>query len=100
MSRKFPSIRSGLNIKYNDKIIRKATSKGLKVSSYDRNKEPPTISKKEGHTMSWGIKTAITNLKTPPDIVFHKGGFGKEAMILVFGKEPADVLQKILKIVL
>ena len=99
MTRKFPSMRSSLNIKYDDKIIKKAISKGLKVSSYDRKKEPREISEKEGSTISWGIKAATTNLKTPPDIVFHKGGFGKEAMILIFGKNPTDVLRKILKIV-
>jgi hydroxymethylpyrimidine kinase / phosphomethylpyrimidine kinase / thiamine-phosphate diphosphorylase len=98
MTRKFPHTRSSLNIKYDEKIIKKAISNGFKVSSYDRNKEPREIREKEGSTMSWGIKEAITNLKTSPDIVYHKGGFGKEAMILVFGKNPADVLRKILKI--
>ena len=98
MARKFPSIRSSLNIKYDEKIIKKAVFKGLKVSSYDRSEEPLKIREKEGNTMSWGIKASITNLKTPPDIVFHRGGFGKEAMILIFGKNPADVLRKISKI--
>ena len=99
MTKKFPSIRSGLNLKYNEKIIKKAISKGLKVSSYDREKEPHEIQEKEGNTISWGTKRAITNLKTPPDIIFHKGGFGKEAMILVFGKNPTEVLRKTLKMV-
>ena len=76
------------------KIIKKAISKGFKVSSYDRNKEPREIREKEGNTMSWGIKEAITNLKTPPDIVYHKGGFGKEAMILIFGKNPDRCIKK------
>jgi hydroxymethylpyrimidine/phosphomethylpyrimidine kinase len=98
MNKKFQATSSGLNIRYDDKIIKKAISKGLKVSSYDRTKEPRTVREKEGSTMSWGIKQAITNLKTPPDIVFHKGGFGKEAMIVIFGKNPTDVLRKILKI--
>ncbi|MGB9125597.1 MAG: bifunctional hydroxymethylpyrimidine kinase/phosphomethylpyrimidine kinase [Nitrosotalea sp.] len=98
MTRKFPHTRSSLNIKYDEKIIKKAISKGFKVSSYDRNKEPREIREKDGNTMSWGIKEAITNLKTSPDIVYHKGGFGKEAMILIFGKNPDDVLRKILKI--
>jgi len=77
MAGKFPSVRSGLNLKYDEKTIKKAISRGLKVSSYDREKEPRNIQKKEGSTISWGTKIAITNLKTPPDIVFHKGGFGK-----------------------
>ena len=99
MTKKFPLVRSGLNLKYNEKIIKKAISKGLKVSLYDREKEPHEIQEKEGNTISWGTKRAITNLKTPPDIIFHKGGFGKEAMILVFGKNPTEVLRKTLKIV-
>jgi len=99
MTRKFPSVRSGLNVKYDDKTIKKAISKGLKVSSYDRKKEPQEIREKEGSTTSWGIKAAITSLKTPPDIIFHKGDFGKEAMILIFGKNPTEVLRKISKII-
>ena len=56
VARKFPSIRSGVNLKYDEKIIKKAISKGLKVSSYDREKEPREIKKKEGNTVPWGIK--------------------------------------------
>jgi len=99
MTRKFPLVRSGLNLKYDDKTIKKAILKGLKVSSYDRIKEPQKIKEEENNTVSWGIKTAITSLKTPPDIVFHKGDFGKESMILIFGKNPKEVLRKILKVV-
>jgi len=100
MTRKFPSVRSSLNLKYDEKTIERAISKGLKVSSYDRENEPSEVQEKEGSTISWGTKRAIINLKTPPDIIFHKGGFGKEAMILVFGKSPTEVLRKILKIVI
>ena len=99
VAKRFPSVRSSLNMKYNEKTIKKAISKGLKVSSYDREEEPRQTREKEGSTISWGTKRAISNLKTPPDIIFHRGGFGKEAMILVFGKSPTEVLRKILKIV-
>lgn len=99
MTRKFPSVRSGVNLKYKDKTIKRAISKGLKVSFYDRKKEPQKIKGKENNTVSWGIKTAISDLKDPPDIVFHKGDFGKEPMILIFGKNPIELLGKILKMV-
>ncbi len=98
MSKKFPVIRSGLNLKYDKKTIENAISKGLEVSSYDRSEEPLEIKKNEGGTVSWGIKAAIKNKKTPPDIVFHTGDFGKEAMIIIFGKNPEDILRKTLKI--
>jgi hydroxymethylpyrimidine/phosphomethylpyrimidine kinase len=54
---------------------------------------------RDGNTVPWGIKTAIAKLETPPDVIFHKGDFGKEPMILIFGKDPEDVLRKILKLV-
>ncbi len=98
MAKKFPVIRSGLNLKYDKKTIRNALSKKLEVSSYDRSAEPSGIKEKEGSTVSWGIKAAIKDRKTPPDIVFHTGDFGKEAMIIIFGKDPKDVLRKTLKI--
>lgn len=98
MSRKFPAIRSAVNLRYDDKTIKKALSRGLRVSSYDRNKEPSRSKQAEGSTVSWGIKCAIEGLTSPPDIVFHRGDFGKEAMILIFGKSPGEVLKKTLKV--
>jgi hydroxymethylpyrimidine/phosphomethylpyrimidine kinase len=32
-------------------------------------------------------------------VIYHKGDFGKEPMIIVFGENPNDVLKKILKII-
>jgi len=100
ITRKFPAIRSGLNLRYDSTTIKQAISKGLKISSYDRNAEPPKNKEKEGSTVSWGIKKAIASANTPPDIIFHTGDFGKEAMILVFGKTPEDVLRKTLMIII
>ena len=37
--------------------------------------------------------------KQSPDVIYHKGDFGKEPMIMVFGRNPDDVLKKILKII-
>ena len=68
------------------------------LSEYDRTKEPKKI-KLKNSTIAWGIKTAIKNSKKIPDVVFHKGDFGKEPMIIVFGKNPENVLNKISKII-
>ena len=96
VNKKFPNIRSGLNIKFDPKIISKAKSCGLEVLSYDRKKEPKKSKLKEGSSIKWGINYA---LKTkPPDVIYHKGDVGKEPMILVFGDTPNDVIKKISKI--
>jgi hydroxymethylpyrimidine/phosphomethylpyrimidine kinase len=98
ITRKFPSLRSALNIRYDNKIIEKAFAKRFHVSSYDRRLESYNDKKKEGTTISWGIRAATKQSKTPPDIIYHKGDVGKEPMILVFGKTPMQVLAKLVKI--
>ena len=47
-------------------------------------------------SIAWGITNSIkTKL---PDIIYHKGDMGKEPMILIFGKNPNDVIKKTSKI--
>jgi hydroxymethylpyrimidine/phosphomethylpyrimidine kinase len=90
------SMRCGMNIKCDDKLLR--ISKHLfEISEYQRINEPVHLKKKEGRTIFWGIKTALS-MNPASDIVYHKGDFGKEPMIIVFGKEPKEVLDKIKKI--
>ena len=98
MNKKFPQIFSAINIKYQNLTISKIKKSKLTVSSYDRNQEPKNV-KFKGSTIKWGIKNAIKNSKKASDVVFHKGSFGKEPMIIVFGETPSNVLKKILKII-
>ncbi len=98
MNKKFPQICSAINLKYQTSTMSKIKKSKLTVSSYDRRHESKIV-KTKGSTIKWGIKNAIKNSKNAPDIVFHEGDFGKEPMIIVFGKNPKNVLKKILKIV-
>ena len=92
-------IRSAINIKYDPKIIEIAKSLGLKISSYDRRKEPPHVKRIEGGSIPWGIEEAIRRLKGQvPDIVYHLGDWGKEPMINVFGISALDVARKVIEI--
>ncbi len=99
ISKKFPAIRSAVNIKFDEKTVKKFQKKGLRILSYDRLKEPVNSKAKENSTISWGIKNSIRNISTPPDIIYHKGDLGKEPMILVFGKNPNEVVEKISQLV-
>jgi len=97
VNKKFPQIQSAINIKYQNTTISKIKKSKFIVSKYDRNQEPNNV-KNKGSTIEWGIKSAIKNLKESPDIIFHKGDFGKEPMIIIFGDTPKNILKKILKI--
>ena len=99
MTKKFPSMRSAINIKYDKELIKKAISKNYSVLHYKRSTEPAATKIKEGYTISWGIKNAIKGTTKPADLIFHKGGVGKEPMILIFGTNPKQVLDKLTKIV-
>jgi len=98
MNKRFPQIRSAINLKYQNTTILKIKKSKLTVFNYDRNQEPKNV-KLKSSSIQWGIKSVIKNSKKASDVIYHKGDFGKEPMIIVFGKTPNNVLRKILKII-
>ena len=96
VNKKFPEILSCINIKYDKKIILKAKKLGLTVLSYDRTKEPKKIKSKENSSIIWGVANSLKN--KCPDLIYHKGDIGKEAMILIFGINPNNVIKKVSKL--
>ncbi len=98
MNKKYPEIRSAINLKYNERTISKLRKAKFIISSYNRSAEPDKIKTKEGSSIKWGIKHAIKKFETPPDIIYHKGDFGKEPMIIIFAKTPASIIEKISKL--
>ncbi len=98
MNKKYPEIRSAINLKYNKETISKLRKVKLIISSYDRNAEPKNTKTKEGSSVGWGVKYAIKNSEEPPDVIYHKGDFGKEPMIIIFAKTPTLIIEKISKL--
>ena len=96
VNKKFPNVCSGLNIKFNTRIISKARSYWLTVLTYDRSKEPKKSKQQEGSSIKWGMNHALKSKS--PDLIYHKGDMGKEPMILIFGEKPNDIIKKISKI--
>ncbi len=85
--------RSAINIRNNPSII-KICEKNFKCSSYSRRKETEEIKKTEGSSIQWGISEAFRQ-KPDAELVYHDGDFGKEPMVIVFGQNPKEVLEKI-----
>lgn len=85
--------RAAMNISYSSKIVEICKQIGLTIGNFSRRDEPPGKS-----TMEWGTKWVIGSLGYVPDIIWDKGGMGKEAMIRIIGKNPSDVIQKLKKI--
>lgn len=85
-----PEKRCALNIKYSEDNISACRKARLAVASFDRESEPKGVS-----SMTWGVHEAIEDFGSVPDIIFDKGGVGKEPMIRVLGTSPEDVLAKL-----
>ncbi|MEJ5256835.1 MAG: thiamine-phosphate synthase family protein [Fervidobacterium sp.] len=92
-----PHIRCVSNVRYVPEYIENAKKAGLVVYKYNRESEPEEISMEDGKSMQWMIKAAVKSVGQIPDIIYDEGWYGKEAMIRIFGRNPKDVIHKIMK---
>lgn len=99
MREKFQNVSSCMNIKRTPQILAAITKLGFHTCSYDRAHQPASESRREGTTVAWGVRRAISKANMPPDIIHHAGSYGKEPMILVFGNDSNDVLDKVRRII-
>lgn len=97
----FPQIRSAINIRYDEELVKTARELGMSISSYDRREEPLEVKSVEGGTIPWGVKTALEKASWKAvDLIYHLGDWGKEPMIIIFGRDALDVVKKLEKIIL
>lgn len=93
-----PTIRSAMNIRYSEDILRAARELGMCVAVVDRREEPEEVKKVEGSSLPWMLRKAVEQVGRVPDLLADTGDLGKEPMIRVFGRTPSDVLDKVLRI--
>ncbi len=93
-----PAFRSAMNIRYSEALIRQCQALGWKVCSFDRRDEPQTIKEQEGSSLEWGTETVLSQETEIPDIIFDRGDVGKEPMIRVLGRNPKEVVDKVLRL--
>ena len=91
-----PDFRSAINIRFNERIVNVCKSL-FSVASYDRTKEPKKIKRKEGSSVAWGILAALSR-NPRADVIYHTGDIGKEPMITLFGRNPAEIVERIKRI--
>ncbi|RLE87960.1 MAG: bifunctional hydroxymethylpyrimidine kinase/phosphomethylpyrimidine kinase, partial [Thermoprotei archaeon] len=91
-------VRAAINIRFNTRFIEATKELGYRVSYYDRREEPPEVKAVEGMTVQWGVDTAVKRIGCMPDVIFHRGDWGKEPMIVVFGYSAIDAAKKIVRI--
>jgi hydroxymethylpyrimidine kinase/phosphomethylpyrimidine kinase len=88
--------RSAINIRFDERIVNVCKSL-FSVASYDRTKEPKRIKRREGSTVAWGILAALSK-NSSAEVIYHRGDVGKEPMITLFGRNPAEIVERIKRI--
>lgn len=84
--REKPEVKAAMNVKYSEEILETCKKMGLGISSFDRTREPEGVS-----TMDWGTSEAIKEYGGVPEIIYDKGGMGKEPLIRLLGTEASEI---------
>ncbi len=90
---------SAMNIRYSKERVTLLRKRGFTVAGFDRRLEPKHVKEREGSSLEWGVGEVLRRMKRVPDFIFDEGGVGKEPMIRVLGRNPQEVVGKILKAV-
>jgi hydroxymethylpyrimidine/phosphomethylpyrimidine kinase len=92
-----PEYCSAMNIRYSKENAARLKRKGFVMGHFDRRLEPKRLKVKEGSSLEWGVGEVLRKMKRVPDFIYDEGDVGKEPMIRVLGKNPMEVVNKILK---
>jgi hydroxymethylpyrimidine/phosphomethylpyrimidine kinase len=87
-----------MNIRYSRETAAEFRRAGFFAGHFDRRLEPKRVKEKEGSSLEWGVGEVLRKMKRVPDLIYDEGDVGKEPMVRVLGKNPMEVVQKILKI--
>lgn len=93
-----PSFRSAMNIRYSPSILRACNNAGLRILGFDRGEEPQEITEEEGRSLAWGVQKTLADAGEVPDVIYDEGGWGKEPMVRILGKDPGEIVQKVIEI--
>ena len=92
-----PEYCSAMNIRYSRENIARLRKEGFLVGHFERRLEPKRVKQREGSSLEWGVGEVLRKWKQVPDFIYDGGDVGKEPMIRVLGRDPQEVIHKILK---
>jgi hydroxymethylpyrimidine/phosphomethylpyrimidine kinase len=78
--------------------LTRARKAGLSLGHFSRRDEPAWVKRREGSSLSWGVEQVLRKAKKMPDLIYDRGDVGKEPMIRVLGRDPEEVVKKVLRL--
>jgi hydroxymethylpyrimidine kinase/phosphomethylpyrimidine kinase len=91
-----PSKRAAMALKFSDDLVERARALGWRVGEFSRADEPREVKKKEGSSLEWGTASVIEKMGLVPDAIFDRGEVGKEPVLRILGRNPAELVNMVL----
>ena len=92
-------MRSAMNVRFGDELLIRARKAGLAIAHFERKEEPAWVKRRGESSLSWEVQGVLQKSKSIPDIIFDRGGVGKEPMIRILGRDPENVVAKVIRLV-
>jgi thiamine-phosphate diphosphorylase len=97
-----PSIRAGLNFRWNEMIssfVRgHCAARGWAFGSIDRTAEPRELIGREQGSIPWKVSYLVKTCGSVPPVFYESRGWGKEPLFFLVGPDPAGVAIKAIEI--
>ena len=97
-----PSIRAGLDFRWNETISEYVqgycSSRGLAFGSIDRTVEPKELIGKDKGSIPWKVKQLVAACGAVPPVFYESRGWGKEPLFFLVGPDPAGVAIRAIEI--
>ncbi|NPA98062.1 MAG: bifunctional hydroxymethylpyrimidine kinase/phosphomethylpyrimidine kinase, partial [Crenarchaeota archaeon] len=88
-----PRIRAAANIRYDERLVRRAEEKGYSICYVDRRNEPEEIKKREGASIPWILGEAVRKTGRVPTIIYDRGDYAREPMIRILADNPLNIVK-------
>ena len=97
-----PSVRAGLDFRWNEAIFEHVqsycTAKGLALGCIDRTVEPRELVGKDKGSIPWKVKHLVEACGRVPPVFYESRGWGKEPLFFLVGPDPAGVAARAIEI--
>jgi hydroxymethylpyrimidine/phosphomethylpyrimidine kinase len=103
LSRRDPTIRSGLDFRWHERILPVVESycreRGLALGVIDRTDEPRELIGRDGASIPWKVERLIAaSGGSIPPVFYESRGWGKEPLFFTVGPEPAELAVRVVEI--
>jgi hydroxymethylpyrimidine/phosphomethylpyrimidine kinase len=93
-----PEMRSAMNLRFTEEILRRAKKAGHTVGHLRKREEPARVNQQGGSSLSREVRRVLQKSKKIPDLIFDRGDMGKEPLIRMLGRDPEEVVGKVLRL--